>query len=544
MKKVAHYLQEHLLGEVMTDTDVRKYFSTDTSIFQITPSVIVYPRNEQDIRKVARFTWQLAERGRPVPVTARGAGTDQGGGALGSGIMLVFPAHMNKIIEMDGKSGLVTVEPGLNYGKMQQTLHTHNRFLPPFPSSIEFCTIGGAVANNAAGEKSFKYGATRNFVKGLRVILANGEAIETRRLSKREMNKKLGQSNFEGEIYRQLDALIEENKDMIAQMQPKVSKNSAGYPLNLVKEKNSFDLTPLFVGSQGTLGVITEVVLSTEPYNPQSILVAAMFDDLQLASQVLPEIRNLPEKPSTIEFVDESLLQFVYEHNPNNLKGIVDKPFPKLVMLIEFDNSSDRVQKRMAKKVAKILSKYQIDYKVETDPDAKEELWKIRHSAATVTSYSQTRLKSVPIVEDGVVPADKFSEYMVGAKALFEKYGFQSAMWGHAGDANVHMQPLLDLSQVGDRQRAFKLIDDYYKLVINLGGSTSGEHGDGRLRGPYLKELYGDKVYEMFRGVKKIFDPYGTMNPGVKIDATIENAKSIVRDDYSLEHLYDHMPRT
>jgi glycolate oxidase len=172
MSKVAHYLQEHLLGEVMTSVDARRYFSTDASIFTLAPSIIVYPRNENDVRKTSRFAWQLAERGRVIPITARGWGTDMSGGALGSGIMLVFPAHMNRIVELDQKTGVVVVEPGLNYGRLQQTLQTHERFLPPFPASIEFSTIGGAVANNAAGEKSVKYGVTREYVKSLRVVLA------------------------------------------------------------------------------------------------------------------------------------------------------------------------------------------------------------------------------------------------------------------------------------------------------------------------------------------------------------------------------------
>jgi FAD/FMN-containing dehydrogenase len=543
--KVAHYLQEHVTGEVTTDSDVRRYFSTDTSIFTVTPSIVMYPRNENDVRKSARFTWQLAERGRVVPVTARGAGTDQGGGALGSGIMLVFPAHMNRILELDSKTGTVTVEPGVGYGKLQQTLHTHNRFLPPFPSSIEYCSIGGAVANNAAGEKTYKYGSTRNFVKGLKVVLANGEVIETKRLNKRELGKKMGLSSLEGEIYRALDALIEENKDTIGNMRPNVTKNSAGYALDLVKEKNgTFDLTPLFVGSQGTLGLITEITLETMPFNPQSTLILGMFDDTKVAEQVLADLRKMSDRPSAMEFVDEHLLKFVHDHNPNLIKGVIDPPFPKLVLLVEFDNPSERVQKRMAKKVTKLLKKFQVNHRVETDPHQKEELWKVRHSAATVTSYSNGRLKSVPIIEDGIVPAEQFHTYLEAAKDMFARYGFQSAVWGHAGDANIHMQPLLDLSQVGDRQKAFKLIDEYYKLVISLGGSTSGEHGDGRLRAPYLQDLYGPEVYQLFQKAKYIFDPYGTLNPGVKVDVSLNDVKALVRNDYSLEHLYDHLPRT
>src|SRR6476469_3287577 len=184
MSKVAHYLQEHLMGEVMTSTDARRYFATDNSILQLAPALIAYPRNENDVRKSARFTWQLAERGRFIPITARGSGTDQTGASLGSGIMLVFPAHMNRILELDTKANTVTIEPGINYGKLQQALHTHGRFMPPYPSSVEYSTVGGAISNNASGEKSVKYGDTRAYVQSLRVVLANGEVIETGRISK------------------------------------------------------------------------------------------------------------------------------------------------------------------------------------------------------------------------------------------------------------------------------------------------------------------------------------------------------------------------
>jgi len=545
MSKVAHYLQEHLLGEVLTSADARRYFSTDGGVFTITPALIVYPRNENDVRKTARFTWQLAERGRVIPVTARGLGTDQAGAAVGNGIVMVFPAHMNRILELDGKSGLITIEPGINYGKMQQTLHTHGRFLPPFPSSVEFSTVGGAIANNAGGEKTIKYGSTRNYVKSLRVVLANGEVIETRRHSKRELNKKLGLATFEGEIYRALDALLEDNKELLKRLDLNVTKNSAGYALGEVLRKDgSLDLTPLFVGSQGTLGIVTEATLKTEPHNPNTTLIAAFFEDIDIAQRIVTEIRELPELPSAIEVVDDNLLKFIQQRNPNQLKGIVEQPFHKLIVLIEFDNLNDRHQRRLVKKTVKILNRYSIPHNVETEEAEKERLWKIRHSAAAVIAHSEGNTKALPIIEDGIVPVDRFKEYLQGVYEIFRRYNLQVAIWGHAGNANLHMQPFLDLSQVGDRQKVFKVIDDYYTMVINMGGSTSGEHSDGRLRAPYLEKLYGPEVYELFSKVKRIFDPYGTLNPGVKIDVTIDDIKPLLRHEYSMGHLYDHLPKS
>lgn len=544
MNKVAHYLQEHLLGEVMTSADARKYFSTDGGVFQLMPAMVVYPQNENDVRKTAKFAWQLAERGRPLGITARGRGSDQAGAAIGEGIVLVFPAHMNKLIELDSRSGDVVVEPGLVYAKLQQALHTHGRFLPPFPSSIEFSTLGGAVSNNASGEKTLKYGNTRNYTRALRVVLANGEVIETGRLTKRELNKKMGLSTFEGEIYRALDGLIDDNKDIINNMTLNVSKNSAGYDIQDIKQKNgSFDLTPLFVGSQGTLGIVTEAVLGTEPYNPNTTLIAAFFDDIDSAQKIVMELNKLPDQPCALEVVDDNLLNLLDSINPNQLKGIVEKPFHKLIVLIEFDNQSDRVQKRMSKRTGKILQKHGVTFQVETDGAAKEKLWKIRHSAASVITHTEGKSKALPIIEDGIVPSERLAEYMDGIYQIFDKYHLKVAIWGHAGNANLHMQPFLDLSAVGDRQKVFNIIDDYYNLVIGLGGSTSGEHSDGRLRAPYLKQLYGEEVYGLFEKIKTIFDPHNILNPGVKIGVTIEDIKPLLREEYSMDHLYDHLPR-
>ena len=545
MSKVAHYLQEHLVGEVMTSADARRYFATDTSILTLTPAIIVYPHNENDVRKAARFTWQLAERGRVIPLTARGAGTDQSGASIGSGIIMVFPAHMNKILELDPKNGVVSVQPGLNYGKLQQTLHTHGRFLPPYPASFEYSTLGGAISNNASGEKSVKYGPTRNYVRSMRVVLANGEIIETEKLSKKELGKKMGLNSFEGEVYRALDKLIEENQELIKKIDSVTVKNSSGYAINQVRQKDgSFELTPLFVGSQGTLGIVTEAILETEAHNPATTLVVASFSSIDHAVKAVEELSSLSDRPSAIEMVDGNLLDFIDSHNPNQLKGMIEKPFPRAILLVEFDNMNNRLQKKMAKKASKIVEHHGGSVQVEEDPEQQDQLWKIRYSAASVTAYADNNSKAVPFIEDGVVPVERLSEFVEGVYTLFEKLNMKAALWGHAGSGNLHMQPFIDLSQLGDRQKLFKLMDEYYALVLSLGGSISGEHGDGRIRGPYLKKQFGDEIYALFEQIKDIFDPHKTLNPGVKIGVTLDDVKGMLRQEYSMKHFYDHMPRT
>ena len=545
MSKIAHYLQEHLVGEVMTSTDARRYFATDASILALPPALVVYPRNENDVRKTARFTWQLAERGRVIPITARGAGSDQSGASLGNGIMLVFPAHLNRILELDTKTGAVTIEAGINYGKLQQTLQTHGRFLPPYPASLEYSTVGGAIANNASGEKSVKYGDTRRYVASVRAVLANGEVIETSRLSKREFGRKLGLATFEGELYRAVDTLLEENREVLAAMPRLVLKNNAGYNLLDIKHRDgSFDLTPLLVGSQGTLAIITEATLGTEPLNPQTTLMMASFDSLANAVLAVQELRAQSDQPSMLEMIDAQVLTQVAVLNPNLLKGIVPAPYPPVILFIEFDDFNDRHQKKHVKKTAKILEKYAQSLQTETEPDQQQTILKVRQATGMLLTRSDQTGRALPIVDDASVPLDRLGEYLEKTSAICKKLGIVPAMWGHIGEANLQFQPVLDLAQVGDRQKVFRLMDDYYAMVISLGGSVSAERNDGRLRALYVEKQYGTDVYALFTRVKQIFDPYSILNPGVKLGTTQEDLKGLVRSDFGLGHIYNHLPRS
>lgn len=543
MSKVADYLREHVVGEIVTGAQARKFFSTDASIFSVTPQVVVYPRTTDDVRKIARFSSQLAERGKHIPITARGAGSDQTGGAVGSGIVLVFPAHMNKLLQLDTKKNLARVQPGINYRNFQDTIKTHGRFLPPYPSSSDYSTIGGAVANNSSGERTVKYGDTRKFVESLQVVLSNGELIQTGRLTKRELNHKKGLATFEGEVYRQLDGLVTDNRALIETMHRNVSKNSTGYDLIDVKMKDgSFDLTPLMVGSQGTLGIITEIDVDVVPNNMNRSLAVIGFSDLKVMNESIEAILKLA--PAAIEMVDRHLLEFIEKHYPNQLKGLLEAPFPEVLLFVEFDDIGKAVQSKKLKKLTKLLRRVTDDFQTTQEYDEREELWKIRHCTAALMTHTEGKKKSIPIIEDGIVPVDELSNFLPEIYALFKKYDLEVAVWGHAGDANLHVQPFIDLAAVGDRQRIFKIMDEYYDIIVKLGGSISGEHNDGRLRGPYLEKLYGPEVYKLLEAVKKVFDPHNILNPGVKVNTTHEDQLHDLRREYTIEHLNQYLPRS
>lgn len=540
--KIAEYLREHISGEVSADSRTLDYFSTDGSVLTVTPQLAVYPDNAQDVRKVLRFCWRLAEKGTILPITARGAGTDQAGGALGDGIILAFPAHMNKLLSLDAKTGVLTVQPGVNYRSVQTALNTHGLFLPPHPSSIDYCTIGGSIANNASGVHSVKYGDTRQMTKALDVVLANGDTISTGRINKRELAKKKSLSTFEGEIYRQLDELIHEVKDALDQSELSTTKNSSGYALSQVSGKDgSFDLTPLFVGSQGTLGVVTTAQLQASVHTTNSTIVMVGLTKLDDLNRLNLDALSLT--PAAMEIVDKNLLNQVHKLQPNQLKGLIDEPYPNFILIVEFDDQKDRDREKKVKKFKRFAEDAGASILAETsDLEEKANVWKIRNSAAVLMGEAHSGKSAVPIIEDGCVPPENFTKLISGTYTLFDKYSLDVAIWGHAGDANIHIQPMLNLSVLGDRQKAFKLMDAYYGLVLDLGGTISGEHNDGRLRSPYMKTMYPPQVYEAFARVKQIFDPYNFLNPGVKFGTTKEDLVLMMRHEFDSAHWKKRLP--
>jgi FAD/FMN-containing dehydrogenase len=541
--KVAQYLQEHLLGEVTDSTEVRKHFSQDASILQIVPAIVVYPREENDVRKTMRFSWQLAERGRGLPITPRGGGSDTSGSAVGSGILLVFTAHMNKILELDQKKQFVTLEPGVTYDKLEQTLQTHGLFLPPYPASKHYATIGGGIANNAIGEKSVKYGPTSNYVERLRVVLANGELIETGPLSKRELNKKLGMSSLEGEIYRGLDALIEENAAIIEHEKThmKAIRNSAGYNIFEVKTKKGFDITSLFLGSQGSLGIITEATLATETYTPNTKLALVSLNDLNDLHDILPKILKL--KPSMCDMINRAVVEQVTRTNPNQLTGMLKQPRAAVHLFVEFDDAKEANQKKAVKQLKKMLQKVEGSFDLAEKPAEHIRIRKVRESVTTVLTTPKGQSKAVPVAEDICVPLTNLVEFLHKATEVYASLGLTAPAWGQAGEGVVRMQPLLDLSQLGDRQKLFKLSDAIYKSVIQMDGSISAGSGDGRIRAGYTYAMYGPQLHGLMMQVKKIFDPYNILNPGVKT-ANQEEVKALMRGEYSLAHRHEFLPRS
>jgi FAD/FMN-containing dehydrogenase len=540
MSRIAHYLQEHLVGEVTDSLDVRRYFSRDASILQLTPSVVVYPANENDIRKTTRFAWQLAERDRVLPITARGGGSDTSGAAIGQGVVMVFTAHMNRVLALDPKKEFVTVEPGITFGNLQQTLYTHGLFLPPYPASSAYATIGGGLANNSIGEKSVKYGDMARYVERLSVVLANGEIIETGPIGKRELNRKMGLTTLEGNIYRGIDALLEENHALLRDEKNRMRAihNRSGYNLFDVKKKGTFDLTPLFLGSQGTLGIISEATLQLVRHNPLAELAVLSLDSLSEMQDILPRLLEL--EPSICEMLNRAAVVQINKSNPSRLKGLLQNPAAEIHLILEFDDSKEGAQKKALKQLAKVAERSGGYLMIAANNEDRDKINKLRRAAASLHLEGRGPAKAVPVAEDVSIPIDRLADFLKQATDIYLGGGLQPAVWGHAGQGVVRMHPMLDLSQLGDRQKLYKIQDMIYNAALNMGGSISASAGDGRVRAPYLGHVYGQDARRLMLQVKKIFDPYGILNRGVKT-ATAEDVKTMLRSEYSRPR-HEHLP--
>lgn len=531
MSKIATYLSEHLKGEVLTSAQLRAKFSTDKSILKVTPMVVAYPYNTSDVRKIAHFAWQLAEKGHVLPITARGNGSSLTGAAIGSGIVMSFPTHMNKILEVDTKQKLVRVQPGVTIKTLNEAMQLHGLWWPVKGTHLDN-TVGGAIANNLYGQYAGKYGDTASWIDQLEVVLPNGDIIQTGKISKRELGKKKGLSTAEGELYRTIDNLITDNAELVEKLAEK--SGSAGYNIGAVKDKKgNFNLSPLILGSQGTLGIVPELILKLDTYRPQVEVVAVPLTSFDNFEQLLAEVQK--EAPSRLEFIDGESINFAKKHfsvSINELLGddAAEKDIAGL-LLIEFNESA----KGKAKKIAKLYDKAgHIVVRSDGDFEAAQEIWQIYDRLDTILASAEADHKyTVPVIEDVLLDSADINDFITAAQELSQKNRITTLFSAHLDAGVVHARALLSLSSLTDKQKLPKFIDDYYKLALSLSGSVAGEYGEGRLRAPQAAQQFTTEEQDLLKSIKDAFDSHSILNPEVKLlPETAKDPLSKVNDNF------------
>ncbi|NTW62192.1 FAD-binding oxidoreductase [Candidatus Saccharibacteria bacterium] len=544
MNKIAQYLNEHLLGEVTADDAIRDNFSHDASILSIKPELVIHPRVTNDIRKIARFAWQLAEKGHVLPITMRGSGSDKTGGAIGSGILINTPAHLNKVIFVStkAKNQFIHLQPGVSLATINEALKATGMLLPTYYSTAGYETIGGAVANNLSGIQSGLHGSTGDWVERLEVVLANGDLIETTRISKGELNKKKGLQTFEGEIYRKVDAIIDDNKQTIDDKIANEATDNTGYP-GIAKVKNrdgSFDLTPLLVGSQGTLGLISEIVMRTTFYSTEESIIVATFDNPETARDAADTI--VGQQPTILEVIDGQL--FDTAHNLGKKYIFSEQYLDRhvgTIMYISFNDISDHTRHKKTKHVLKLLSK--VGSTVYTNPEYMIEELQLVCEVESILLQNNSKGESQPPIIDGAsVPGDRREEFIVALDELANKHHISLPLHIRWLDDIIYTRPVLKLHEVSDKQKTFKLINDYLDLVIKFGGSMCADACEGRLKAGAAYARLDDDELDIYKQIKDVFDPLGILNTGVKQKSDLKTLVSALDPDYSIAEFAKYSP--
>lgn len=527
-------------------------YSHDASMFELRPRLVVAPKNAVDIAGLVALIAEQKKTHMQLSLTARSAGTDMSGGAINDSIIVDFGKYFTKISKVTAQAA--HVQPGVLYRNFEPQTLSQGALLPPYPASRDLASVGGMVNNNSGGEKSLEYGKTEDFVTELEFVFADGIVRTVKPLNRAELGKKMRQQDFEGDVYRQLFMLLDGHYDEIKAAKPHVSKNSTGYNLWDVWDKNAgiFDLTKLIVGAQGTLGFVTDIHFRLVPVRRHSGLLVLFMRNINDLGEIIPTV--LKAKPATFESFDDQTLWLSLRFMPSFKKILGWKRFvkllvsllpdamqllrgmPKLVMMVEFNGDTESEVREKISTLHAELYKHRARYEIngfEETPTAgkSEKFWIMRRYSFQLLRSKVKDKHTAPFIDDFVVPPEHLSAFLPQLRAVIKKYGLFATIAGHMGDGNFHVIPLMKLEDPKDRKKILPAMKAVNKLVLKYGGSLSGEHNDGLVRGPWLEEMYGKRMLGHFKTAKKIMDPQNIFNPHKKSDAEWE---------YSFSHIRDH----
>jgi FAD/FMN-containing dehydrogenase/Fe-S oxidoreductase len=495
-------------GKVRDDTPTLTAYAVDASIYRVTPKAVVLVESEDDIHTVVRYAVA-----RGIPLTPRAAGTNLTGSAIGSGIILDV-SRMNRILEVNREERWARVQPGVVLAELNKQLGLQDLLFGPDPSSGEMCKLGGMLANNSAGPHTLRYGSVKNNVNRIRLCLASGEWLDARgyRTSDPAFDRLI-----EGiRPVREVVDLVRRKAALIAEKRPKVSKNSCGYNLFDLAggfERGVCDLPKLFIGSEGTLGVISEARLRLAPKPKASLTALVHFRHLEDVGAAVPSLLDLA--PSALEVMDANTLNLI----GRTAHGIPAEAAATLLVELDADQSETDLR-GVADRMASLCRRYKLasDLIIAFDRDQRDQLWKARKALYPTLYRFDQKKKPINFVDDVVVRADRISELIRYLEEFFSGQQVPVAIFGHIGNGNAHIVPLLDVNDRGDFAKMVEGYRAIHQTVLDrFEGSICGEHGDGRVRAEYVRRMFGEELYRLFVQVKQAFDPTGVLNPGVKI---------------------------
>jgi FAD/FMN-containing dehydrogenase/Fe-S oxidoreductase len=506
---IAHDLRA-LLGteKVKDDAPTITAYAVDASIYRIPPQAVVLVESEEDIAATVAYAVT-----RGIPLTPRAAGTNLTGSAIGSGIILDV-SRLNRILEVNREERWARVQPGMVLAELNKQLSLQGLLFGPDPSSGDMCKLGGMVANNSSGPHTLRYGAVKDNVQSLRLCLASSTWIEARAYALDDPS--LERLLATVPALRDVLMMTQAHTDLIAAKRPTVSKNSCGYNLFGLADglaRGFFDLPKLFVGSEGTLGVVSEARLRLVD-KPKATLTALIhFRSLEEVGEAVPQLLTL--QPSALEVMDANTLNLI----GRGKHGIPADAAATLLIELDVDSTETDLHER-ADAMAAVCRPYKLasELTLAFDAERREQLWKARKALYPTLYRFDPKKKPINFVDDVVVPAGRISELIRYLENFFEGQRVPVAIFGHIGNGNAHIVPLLDVNDSGDFEKMVSAYRDIHTTVLNrFGGSICGEHGDGRVRAEFVKQMFGEELYDLFVQVKKSFDPGNVLNPGIKL---------------------------
>ena len=531
--RLAEDIRKIFKGEVADDEMTLTKYSRDASLFEVRPKLVVYPQDGEDLKALVK--WLRENPGENL--TVRAAGSDMTGGPLNESIIADVTKHMNNMGEIEG--GNITTELGVFYRDFEKKTLEKGLILPCYPASKALCALGGMIGNNCAGERTLRYGKMENFILESKVVFSDGNEYIVKPLSRGALDTKMAQGDFEGNLYKEIFELIEKNREVINNAKPKVSKNSAGYFLWNVYDGETFDLNKLLVGSQGTLGVITEAKIRLVTNKTHHDMVTLFFKSWD----ELPGVVNavLPYEPESLETFDDETLKlgihfmpeiakkagsnffsFAAKFLPEAIIGVEMLGLPKLVVLVEVAEDTEDGVKEKVKKVSEAIKPFNVWSRVIEKDSEEEKFWIMRRESFNLLRQHVQGKRTAPFIEDFCIPPDKVPEFLPKAIKILRDHGIKVNIAGHAGNGNFHIIPLMDLTKETERAKIPLVADKFYDLVVEYKGTITGEHNDGIVRTPYLNKMYSPEVLELFKKTKEIFDPQNIFNPGKKVNGTLE----------------------
>lgn len=551
MNNLESEIKNIIRGEVESDEKTLDKYSVDASVFKIKPKLVVYPKDAEDIKALVKFVAEKKKENPDLSLTVRSGGTDMSGGPLTESVVVDVNRHINRLKEVG--EGYAIVEPGMYYRDFEKETLKKDLIMPSYPASREICTVGGMVANNAGGEKTLTYGKTENYVGQVKMILRDGNEYVFKPLTKKEVEAKAKEKTVEGEVYEKLFVLLDKNYDAIKAAKPKVSKNSAGYFLWNVWDRDTevFDIPKLIVGSQGTFGIITEITFKLIHPKKHSTLLVIFIKDLKVLGRIVGKV--LEHKPESFESYDDHTLKIALRYLPDMIKllgarSLVSLGFkflpeffmaltggvPKLILIAEFTGDSEEEIDKKADAANAALKEFKLKTHITRGDTQKEEdeeekkYWTVRRESFNLLRHHVHGKRTAPFIDDIAVRPEKLPDFLPRLDDVMDNYDLVYTIAGHVGDGNFHIIPLMKLSDPRAGKVIRELSRQVYDLVVEFEGSITAEHNDGLIRSPFLKQMYGEEIYKLFEDTKKIFDPDNIFNPGKKVNSDL---------GYALSHL-------